>query len=69
MKAVTSTFLALMLGACGLADVGSSAATTAALKTQEARQARATQAQIESQLDAARQQEEQRRKDIDAQTR
>jgi len=58
-----------LLSACGVADVGSSAATAAKLKAQEAEQARATKAQVEKQLEAARQQEEQQRKAIDAATR
>jgi hypothetical protein len=61
--------LALLLAACGVADVGTSAATTAKLKVEEVRQGEALKAQIDSQLEAARQMEEQRRKEIDAQTR
>ena len=60
---------AVLLTACGLADTGSSAATAAKLKAQEAEQARAAQAQIESQLEAAQQQAGQRRKEIEAATR
>ena len=60
---------AALLTACGLADTGSSAASVAKLKTQEAEQARAAKAQVESQLDAAREQAEQRRKEIEAATR
>jgi len=69
MKAIAPLLLALLLGACGLADVGGSAVSAARMKTQEAQQAKAVQAQLEEQLAAARQQEEQRRKDLDAQTR
>ena len=47
-----------LLSACGVADVGSSATTAAKLK-----------AQVEKQLEDARQQEEQQRKAIDAATR
>lgn len=59
----------LLLCACGLGDVGSSAATAAKLKAQEAEQAKAAQVQITNQLDAAQQQAEQRRKEIEAATR
>ena len=59
----------LLLCACGFGDAGTSAATAAKLKAQEAEQARAAQVQITNQLDAAQQQAEQRRKEIEAATR
>ena len=55
--------------ACGLGDVGSSATATAEAQGQEAEQAKAAQVQITNQLDAAQQQAEQRRKEIEAATR
>lgn len=66
---VVSAATSLLLCACGLGDVGGSAATAAKLKAQEAEQARAAQVQITNQLDAAQQQAEQRRKEIEAATR
>lgn len=66
---VVSIATSLLLCACGLGDVGSSAATAAKLKAQEAEQAKAAQVQITNQLDAAQQQAEQRRKEIEAATR
>lgn len=66
---VASVAASLLLCACGLGDAGSSAATAAKLKAQEAEQARAAQVQITNQLDAAQQQAEQRRKEIEAATR
>lgn len=69
MKALATTLFALLLAACGVADVGTSAATAAKLKAQEAEQANAAKAQIESQIDAAQKQAEQRRKEIEAATR
>ncbi len=63
------TALLLSLGGCGLGDAGSSAATAAKLKAQEAEQARTTKAAIEAQLDAANQQAEQRRKEAEAASR
>ena len=66
---VVSLTAPLLLCACGLGDVGSSAATAAKLKAQEAEQAKAAQVQITNQLDAAQQQAEQRRKEIEAATR
>ena len=66
---VASVAASLLLCACGLGDVGSSAATAAKLKAQEAKQAKAAQVQITNQLDAAQQQAEQRRKEIEAATR
>ena len=62
-------FRGLLLCACGLGDAGSSATAAAKLKAQEAEQARAAQAGIASQLDAAQQQAGQRRKEIEAATR
>lgn len=66
---VVSAATSLLLCACGFGDVGGSAATAAKLKAQEAEQARAAQVQITNQLDAAQQQAEQRRKEIEAATR
>jgi outer membrane PBP1 activator LpoA protein len=60
--------LAGLLTACGL-DAASSAATAAKLKAREAEQAQTLKQNIEQQLDAARQQEEQRRKDAEAASR
>lgn len=68
-RIVVSLTASLLLCACGLGDVGSSAATAAKLKAQEAEQAKAPQVQITNQLDAAQQQAEQRRKEIEAATR
>ncbi len=68
-RIVVSLTASLLLCACGLGDVGSSAATAAKLKAQEAEQAKAAQVQITNQLDAAQQQAEQRRKEIEAATR
>ncbi len=59
----------LLLAACGLGDTGGSAATAAKLKASEAEQARAGRARIDQQLEAAEQQTEQRRKEIEAATR
>lgn len=61
--------MALLLAACGVSDTGTAAVTTAQLKAREAEQAQATKAQIEQQLEAANQQAEERRKQIDAATR
>lgn len=63
------TALLLSLAGCGLGDAGSSAATAAKLKAQEAEQAQTTKAAIEAQLDAANQQAEQRRKEAEAANR
>lgn len=63
------TALLISLAGCGLGDAGSSAATAAKLKAQEAEQARTTKAAIEAQLDAANQQAEQRRKEAEAASR
>jgi NifU-like protein involved in Fe-S cluster formation len=60
--------LTTLLGGCGI-DAASSAATAAKLKAREAEQAQAMKQNIEQQLDIARQQEEQRRKEMDAATR
>ncbi|WP_298622388.1 hypothetical protein [uncultured Zoogloea sp.] len=68
-RIVVSLTASLLLCACGLGDVGSSAATAAKLKAQEAEQAKAAQVQITNQLDAAQQQAEERRKEIEAATR
>ncbi len=59
----------LLLAACGFGDTGGSAATAAKLKAGEAEQAQASRARIDQQLDAAQQQSEQRRKEIEAATR
>lgn len=61
--------LLIPLTGCGLGDAGSSAATAAKLKAHEAEQAQATKARIETQLDAANQQAEQRRKEAEAANR
>jgi hypothetical protein len=68
-RIVVSLTASLLLCACGLGDVGSSAATAAKLKAQEAEQAKAAQVQITNQLDAAQQQAEERRKEIEEATR
>lgn len=60
---------ALCLTACSLSDSGTAAVTAAQLKAREAEQAQAAKAQIQQQLDAANQQAEERRKQIDAATR
>lgn len=59
----------LLLSACGVSDTGTAAVTATQLKAREAEQAQAAKAQIEQQLDAANQQAEERRKQIDAATR
>lgn len=66
---VTGTLATLLTSACGVADTGSSAVTAAKIKAQQAEQAQAAKVEIEKQLDAAREQAEQRRKDIEAATR
>lgn len=63
------TAVLIPLAGCGLGDAGSSAAATAKLKAHEAEQAQAAKARIESQLDAANQQAEQRRKEAEAASR
>lgn len=61
--------MALLLAACGVSDTSTAVITAAQLKAREAEQARAAKAQIEQQLEAANQQAEERRKQIDAATR
>ncbi|NML25223.1 hypothetical protein [Zoogloea dura] len=71
-RVIRPTLLAALLvplAGCGLGDAGSSAATAAKLKAHEAEQAQATRARIETQLDAANQQAEQRRKEAEAANR
>lgn len=63
-----SLLLVTLLAGCGI-DAATSAATAARLKAREAEQAQAIKQDIEQQLDVARQQEEQRRKEMDAATR
>lgn len=66
-----SLLLVTLLAGCGIdaATSATSAATAAKLKAREAEQAQAIKQNIEQQLDVARQQEEQRRKEMDAATR
>ena len=66
---ITGTLVILLTSACGVADTGSSAVTAAKIKAQQAEQAQAAKVEIEKQLDATREQAEQRRKDIEAATR
>lgn len=52
MRAIIPAFV-LMLSACGVADLGTTAATTAKLQAQQARQGKETMDKIKADLDAA----------------
>lgn len=54
-----------MLTACGVADLGTSAATTAELQAEQARQGRESQSQVTQKLDSASQAMEQRAAALD----
>lgn len=56
----TVILLALSLAACGVADVGTSAATAAKLQAEQAKQVQDTAAQLTQKLDAANKAIEQR---------
>lgn len=66
---LTLLSMALLLSACGVSDSGTAAVTAAQLKAREAEQAQTKKAQIQQQLDAANQQADEHRKQIDAATR
>lgn len=64
MRFLILTTLWLVLAACGVADVGLSAATTAKLQAEQARQAKETAAQIVQKLEASNQVTERRLADM-----
>lgn len=64
MRIATALCLLLILGGCGL-DVASSAATGAATKAEEIKQAEKTKAQIQQRLDAANQAAERQRQEME----
>lgn len=60
MRALFFFGISLALAACGVADVGLSAATNAKLQAEQARQARETSEQIKQQVEAINKTAEQR---------
>lgn len=64
MRIYTTLYFLLILGGCGL-DVASSAATGAATKAEEIKQAEKTKAHIQQRLDAATQAAEQQRQEME----
>ena len=64
MRIYTTLYLLLVLCGCGL-DVASSAATGAATKAEEIKQAEKTTAQIQQRLDTANQAAERQRQEME----
>ena len=64
MQTHTMLYFLFILSGCGL-DVASSAATGAATKAEEIKQAEKTKAQIQQRLDAATQAAEQQRQEME----
>ena len=68
-KSLVLVPLILSLTACGVAETGGAAASAAAAKAQEARQALKTEAQVREQLDAASRQAAEQRNSAEADAR
>jgi hypothetical protein len=69
IRLLTATLvLSATLTGCGLAETGMAGATGAASKAEEARQAKQTEARVQSQVDAAVQLNSDRRKNAEAES-
>jgi hypothetical protein len=72
LRAVMSLAAILVCGAllsgCGLAETGMAGATAGASQAQQVRQAKETEARVQKQLDAASQQDAQRRRAAEAES-
>jgi hypothetical protein len=62
---IVTVLALLLLVACGVADVGTTAATSAKLHAEQAQQGKETLGKVQSDLDAAARNEEQRRRQLD----
>jgi len=61
-------FLSAMLAGCGLAETGAAAAAGGASQVEQARQAKQTEAQVQKRVDAAIEQDADRRRAADAES-
>lgn len=69
INATATLALILSLSACGVADSGATAAASAKLKTEEVQRTEIVKKDLEQQLDVARQQTDEHRKELEAATR
>ena len=67
-RLIATGIVSATLAGCGLAETGVATATGAAAEAQQAKQAKQIEAQVQSRIDAAAQQDAERRRAADAES-